>query len=134
MRFGAANSAAHQETTLNVENKQEVDDGSIKSLEGYFDNLAASAVNEKSVLDQLVANKTKIAANNESLVTMVKKLTGDIKNMECDNSHLNKGGQVSVRGPALCHPYKKEGYHQTDACYKLAKNKDKLPPGWRSSL
>ena len=79
----------------------------MKALEGYFDNLAAATVNEKSVLDQLVANKTKIAANNESLVTMVKKLTGDIKNMERDKLSLNKGGQISGRVPTLCHHCKK---------------------------
>ena len=32
VNFGAANSASHQETTLNVENKQEVDDGGMKAL------------------------------------------------------------------------------------------------------
>ena len=46
VKFGAANSAARQETTLTVENKKEVDDGGIKALEGYFDNLAAATVNE----------------------------------------------------------------------------------------
>ena len=98
-----------------MENKQEVDDGSIKALEGYFDNLTASAVNEKSVLDQLVANNTKLATKKESLVAMVKKLTGDINNMERNNSRLKKGGQVSGRGPTLCHHCKKEGCHQPDA-------------------
>ena len=117
-----------------MENKQEVVYGGMKALEGYFDNLASAAVNEKSVLEQLVLNNTKLAASNESLVALVKKLTGDIKNLERDNSRLKKGGQVSGRSPTLCHHCKKEGYHQTDACYELAKNKDKRPPGWRSSL
>ena len=47
VKFGAANSATHQETTQTVENKQVVENGGMKALEGYFDNLAASAVNEK---------------------------------------------------------------------------------------
>ena len=34
VNFCAANSAAHQETTQNVENNQGVDDGGINSLEG----------------------------------------------------------------------------------------------------
>ena len=59
-------------TTQNVENKQAVNDGGMKALEGYFDNLAAAAVNEKSVLEQLVANNTKLAANNKSLVVVSK--------------------------------------------------------------
>ena len=45
----------------------------MKSLEGYFDNLAATAVNEKSVLEKLVANKSKLAAANKELVAIVKK-------------------------------------------------------------
>ena len=127
VKFGAVNSAAHQETTLNVENKQGADDGGMKALEGYFDNRSAAAVNEKSVLEKLVANNTKLAANNQSLVAMVKKLTGDIKNLERDNSRLKKGMQIRGRGPTLCHHCKKERYHQSDACYELATNKDKCP-------
>ena len=106
----------------------------MKALKGYFDNIAAAAVNKKSVLQQLVLNNTKLAANNESLVDLVKKLTGDIKNLERNNSRLKKGGQVSGRSKTLCHHCKQEGYHQPDACYELDKNKDKPPPGWRSSL
>ena len=46
VKFGAANSDTHQETTQNVENKQGVEYGGMKALEGYFDNLSAAAVNE----------------------------------------------------------------------------------------
>ena len=120
MKFGAENYAAHQETTQNVGNKQAADNGGMKALEGYFDNLAAVAVNEKLVLEQLVANNTKLAASNESLVAMVKKMTEDIKNLEQDNSRLKKGGKIS-RGLTLCHHCKREVYHALDACYDLAK-------------
>ena len=61
-----------RETTQNVEKHQGVNDGGIKALEGYFDNLAAAAVNEKSVLYQIVANNTKLASTNEDLVAIVK--------------------------------------------------------------
>ena len=44
VKFGAANSAAQIETTQNVETNQGVDDGGMKSLEGYFDNPAMPAV------------------------------------------------------------------------------------------
>ena len=54
-----------------MENKQEVDNGDMKSLEGNFDNLAAAAANEKSVLEQLVLNNTKLATSNEILVALV---------------------------------------------------------------
>ena len=81
---------------------QGVDDGVMKALEGYFDNLAAAGVNENSVLEQLVVNNTKLVATNENLVAMVKKLTNDIKNLEREISRLKKVGQSS-RGPTLCH-------------------------------
>ena len=80
-KFGAANYAACQETTLTFDNQLEVDDGGIKALKGYFDNLVAAAVNEKSVLQQMVLNNKFLTTSNESLVALVKKLTGDIKNL-----------------------------------------------------
>ena len=126
-KFGTANSAAHQETTKNVEKKQAVDKGGMKALEGYFNNLAAAVVNKKSVLEQLVVNNTKLAATNENLVAMVKKLTGGIKNLERDNARLKKGGKSS-QGPTLWHHCKKGVYHVPDACYELAKKQIQAPP------
>ena len=70
-KFGEENYAARQETTLTVDNQLEVDDGSIKALKGYFDNLAAAAVNAKSVLQQLVLNNTTLSTSNESFVALV---------------------------------------------------------------
>ena len=102
------------------------------ALEEYFDNLAA-AVNEKLVLEKLVANNTKIAATNENLVAIVKKLTNEIKYIERETSRLKKGGQ-GKQDPTLCPHCKKEEYHASKACYELVKNKDKRPTGWKSSL
>ena len=70
-KFGAANSAARQETRPTVDNQLELEDGGIQALEGYFDNLAASAINEKSVLQQMVLNNTTLVTSNESLVAQV---------------------------------------------------------------
>ena len=78
----------------------------MKALEGYFDNLAAAAVNKKLVLEKLVANNTKISANNKNLVAMVKKLTSSINNLGQENSRLKKGGK-SRRVPTFCHHFKK---------------------------
>ena len=60
------------ETTQGVEKNQGVEKRGMKSLEGYFDNLAAAAVNKKLVLEKLVTNNTKLAAANENLVAIVK--------------------------------------------------------------
>ena len=72
----------------------------MKALEGYFDNLAAAAVNKKSVLEQLVANNTKLALTNENLVAMVKELINGIKNLEQETSCLKKGEQI-IQGPTV---------------------------------
>ena len=104
-KFGAENSAARQDTTRpTVNNQLEVEDGGIRAIEGYFDNLYAAVVNEKSVLQQLVLNNTMFTTSNESLVVLIKKLTGDIKNLERENSYLKTGGsrQVSNRSTTLC--------------------------------
>ena len=65
VKFGAANSAARQEAAhLPLDNQLKEDIGDVKTLEGYFDNLAAAAVNEKDVLKQLVLKKTTLTTSN----------------------------------------------------------------------
>ena len=107
----------------------------MKTLEGYFNNLAAAAVNGKDVLKQLVLNNTTLAASNESLVALVKKQHNEIKNFEREIYRIKKGGQARRSNPpTLCANCKQEGYHQPQDCYKLAKTKEKCTPGWRSAL
>ena len=36
----------------------------MKSLEGYFNNLAATAINDKSLIHQLISKNSKLAATN----------------------------------------------------------------------
>ena len=102
VKFGAENSAAILETTQGVETNQGVSEGGMKYLEEYFDNLAAAAVNQKLVIEQLVANNTKLAATNENLVEIVKELTNDIKSLKRETSRLNKTGGQRKRYPTLC--------------------------------
>ena len=97
-----------------MEANQGVDEEGTESLEGCFDNLAAAAVNKKSVLEQLVANNTKLAATNKNLVAVVKKLTNDIKYLERVTSRLKKGLQGKW-DHTLCPHCKKEGYHAPKA-------------------
>ena len=135
VKFGAANSDARQDTVNPpLDNQLEEGGGDPKTLEGYFDNLAAAAVTEKVVLHQLVLNNTTQSTSNKSLVALVKNLSNDIKNLEREISRMKKGGQVSARNTTLCAHCKKEGFHQPQDCFELIKNKDKRPPGWRSAL
>ena len=75
-----------------MDTNQGVDEGGMKSLEGYFDNLASVAVNKKSLLEHVVANSTKLAATNEDLVAIVKKFTNEINNIERGTYRLNITG------------------------------------------
>ena len=127
-KFGAANSAAHQEAHLPLNNQLEGDSSDIKTLEGYFNNLAAAATNEKDVLKQLVLNNTTLATSNESLVALVKNQQNEIKNLERELSRNKKPGQASARNPpTLCANCKKEWYHQPQDCYELAKKNTSAP-------
>ena len=114
-KFGAANSAARQDKqNPPLDNQLEEEEVGIRALEGYLDNLAAAAVNEKSVLQQLVLNNTTLTTTNDSLVVLVEKLTGDMKNQEQEILRLKKGGQVSTRNTTLCTNFKKKGFHQPE--------------------
>ena len=81
-KFGAANAAARVHTTSKVETNNGVNEGGMKALEVYFYNLAAAAVNNKSVLELMVANNAKLAATNNELFAIVKKLSNKIKILE----------------------------------------------------
>ena len=53
-KFGTANSAARQEAKLPLDNQLKENSSDVKTLEGYFDNLSATATNDIDVLKQLV--------------------------------------------------------------------------------
>ena len=134
-KFGAANSSARLKAHLPLNNQLEGDSNNVKTLERYFDNLAAAATNKNDVLKQLVLNNTTLATSNKILVALVKKQQNEIKNLERERSNYKKPSQASARNPpTLCANCKKEGYHHPQDCYELAKNKDKRPPGWRRAL
>ena len=55
---------AKKPPTPPLNNQLEEDGGDLKTLEGYFGNLAAAAFNEKGVLQQLVLNNTTLYTSN----------------------------------------------------------------------
>ena len=137
-KFGAANASKRVLKTSKVEMNNGGDKVGIKALEGYFDNLATSDINKKSVLEKLVANNVKLATTNEGLVAIVKQFSNKIKNLDWDTYRLKKtGGNRASQGKrdlTLCPQCKKGGYHSPDACFELAKNKYKRSPGCKSCL
>ena len=90
--------------------------------------------NEKELLNQLVLNNTMLTNRNEILVALVKKQVNNLKNLEQELARIKKPQVRAQNPPNFCSNCKKEGYHQTQDCYELAKNKDKPPTGWRSAL
>ena len=48
----------------------------LAALDGYFDNLAAVATNEKAVLEELVTNLTTLTNSNAEMAATIKKLKG----------------------------------------------------------
>ena len=88
----------------------------MKALEGYFDNLTVAAVNEQCLLEQLMANNTKLAANKESLVVRVKKLNGDSRNLSA-TTHASIRADKSAAGvqPSATIARRKDPIIQTHA-------------------
>ena len=54
----------------------------LAALDGYFDNLAAAATNEKAVLDELVKKLTTLTTRNKEMEATIKKLTGKNRYMQ----------------------------------------------------
>ena len=77
-----------------MEINNSVDELGMKALELCLDNIAAAAINDKSVLDKLVANNAKLAATNEELVAIVKKFQ---QNQEYQKRNLPPQGKRRTR-------------------------------------
>ena len=73
-----------------------------------------------------MANNAKLAATNEELVAIVKKMSNKNKDFQQETYPLKKtGGRGATKGkrdPTLCSHCKKEGYHAPDACFELENN------------
>ena len=137
-KFGSANADEWVIKKIEVTTDNSGDKVGMKALEGYFDNLATAATNNKAVLEQLVAKNAKLAVTNEELVAIVKKMFNKIKDIQQETYPLKKtGGSGATQGkrdPTLFPHSKKEVYHSPDDCFELAKNKDKRLPGSKSWL
>ena len=59
-------------------------------MEGFFDNLAAAATNDKAVLAQITDNNTKLVNTNEELAASVKNLTNENRQLQQDINTLQR--------------------------------------------
>ena len=81
-KFGAANAAKRVFKNSEVATYNGRNEVVMKALEGYFYNLTAASTNNKSVLEQLVANNTKLAVINEELMAIVKQISNKNKDLQ----------------------------------------------------
>ena len=110
-KFGAANAAGRVFKNSKVATENGHNEVGMMALEGYFDNLCVAATNKKSVLEKLVAKNAKLAATNEDLVAIVKKLSNENKDLQQETYRLKKTGGSRApkrkRDPTLCPHFKK---------------------------
>ena len=153
-QFGAANEAGAGvppgTTNCNTKPHLAAEDelntgGGMSDMEGFFDNFAAAATNDKAFLSQLTDNNTKLVNTNEELSASVKKLTSENRQLQQEINTLRRrvGGNMgdnttnNARGSGSsrrCPNCKREVYHAPDDCYELEKNASLRPAGWRSGL
>ena len=107
-------------------------------LEDYFDNLAAAAMTEKAVLEQLTQVIVKLTMNNATLVTLNAKLKAEVANLTKKlgkNTGSNTGGKATnKRSPTTCTHSKKYGFLKPYDCFELENNSSKRPKNWKSNL
>ena len=92
----------------------------------------------KQFFEKLVASNSKLAATNEELLAVVNFLTNNNKDLQLETNCLKKRGgsgeKDGKRDTTLLPHFKREGYHEPDACFEMANNKNKRPLGWESWL
>jgi regulator of replication initiation timing len=116
----------------------------MEALDEYFDNLAAAATKEKSLLEELIRSNATLTQTNEELAGVIKKITAENRQLKQEMSGLRnklseatqQAGRSTGRGPGpqYCTNCKQKVYHKADDCFELAKNAAKRPAGWTSRL
>ena len=98
-QFGAANEAGvgsplgankRDTTTHRTAAAEDEFDGGTTEIEGFFDNLASAATNDKAVLAQLDDKNTKLVNTNEELAASVKRLTNETKQLQQEINTLRR--------------------------------------------
>ena len=93
----------------------------LASLGGYFDNLAASATDEKDVLEELVTNLPTLTTRNSEMEATIKKITGDNRrlNQQLNRSKICRKKNRVLGKPAACPNCKQEFWHKPADCFEL---------------
>ena len=126
--FGAAHQAA-QVPPAAAPAPEDVTD----ALEDYFDNLAAAATNDKSVLEALTKSNAALTATNAELAHNIKEIQKTLAALSKKVGARPPADTSSRKQPKLCPNCNKVVWHDPKDCYHLEANADKRPEGWKAS-
>jgi len=143
--FGSDNAA-----TVSDEHSEDMNPHMGANLEGYFDNLAAAAMNEKEVLENLIKSMAKVATANEALTQSNATLTQQLAVLQtrvCGTVPPPPPPQPQPRAPrvprrpaaaarprALFPNCNQEVVHLPEECFELPCNAAKRPRNWVSRV
>jgi hypothetical protein len=106
------------------------------AMEGYFDNLAAAAMNEKDTLAEMVRAIANLTESNEVINKTNAALTHQVmvlQNTKGPNNTRNPRSGAGVGPPKekkLCPNCKQEVFHLPADCFELPANAAKRPNNW----
>ena len=143
--FGSANAA-----TVSPDESEDINPPMGANLEGYFDNLAAAAMNEKQVLEDLVKSMSKVTASNDVLTKTNVALTHQLAVLHtrvCGTAtppppraptgrgtQRRPGAAAAGKTKALCPHCNQEVFHLPVDCFELSCNAAKRPRNWVSRV
>ena len=146
--FGSANAA-----TMSTDESEDMNPHMGANLEGYFDNLAAAAMNEKQVLEDLVKSMSKVTTANEALTQTNATLTHQLAVLQtrvCGavtpppppqpraprgrGTPRQPGAATAGMTKALCPNCNQEVFHLPVDCFELSCNAAKRPRNWVSRV
>ena len=113
----------------------------LEDLDGYFDNLAAAAKTQQTVLEELVQTISTLGKTNAELVDKIKKLEeqlerrGNNQRKRGDGGGRGRGGDRKGGGDQPRKPCAHcKGDHRNTDCWELPSNAGNRPAGWVSKL
>ena len=143
--FGSANAA-----TVSTDESEDTNPHMGANVEGYFDNLAAAAMNEKQVLEDLVKSVSKVTTANEALTQTNAALTHQLAVLQtrvCGTANppppraptgrgtpRRPGAEAADWARALCSHCNQEVFHLPEDCFELPCNVARRPRNWVSRM
>jgi hypothetical protein len=109
------------------------------TMEGYFDNLAAAAMNDQSTLAEMVRAISNLTESNEVLTKTNAALTHQVTVLTKAKGPPNpRNPRAPGTGPPkerkLCPHCKIEVFHAPSDCFELPANAAKRPSSWVSKV